>query len=93
MNIRDVIYQVIDGEREYQDQKWCSNSTSSSGVHSNLEFLVYMRDYVEEALHFCSRNGDPKANDFAKDVIRKVTALGVAAMEQNGIAPRKRGCF
>lgn len=85
---RTEVYNAIDGEREYQDIRWNVSTTTSEGTHSNVEFLVYIRDYVEEALHFCSRNGDPIANDFAKKNLRKIAALAVAAMEQNGVSVR-----
>lgn len=85
---RSKVYEVIDAEREYQDSRWHASSTDSEGLHSNLEFLVYIRDYVEEAMHFCSRNEDPVANDFAKKSLRKIAALAVAAMEQNGVVAR-----
>lgn len=82
------VYSAINVERDYQDQKWNAGTTTTCGIHSNVEFLVFIRDYIEEALHFCSRNGDPLANDFAKNSLRKVAALAVAAMEQNGVIER-----
>lgn len=88
MNSRAVVYDAIDGEREYQEKRWNPNTTESCGQHSVTEFLVYMRDYVEEALHHVSRNADPEANEFALNSVRKVAALGVACMEQNGVRRR-----
>jgi hypothetical protein len=77
---RKKIFEVINEERDYQDEKWGPNGTE----HSICEFLVYIRDYVEEALHICSREYDTKA----LDAVRKVTALGVVCMEKHG-APRR----
>ena len=88
MTSREEVYKVIDSERDYQEFRWSPSTTESQGLHSNVEFLVYIRDYVEEALHFCSRNGDPQANTFAKRNLRKIAALAVAAMEQNGAVER-----
>lgn len=85
---RKDVYAAIDTERDYQDRKWNPGTTSTGGQHSVTEFLVYMRDYVDEALHHVSRNPDPGASAVALDGIRKVTALGVACMEQHG-APRR----
>jgi hypothetical protein len=73
---------AIISEREYQDAKWNKN-------HSNTEFLVYIRDYVEEALHFSSREADDKCLAKQQDSLRKIAALAVAAMEQNGSRPRE----
>jgi hypothetical protein len=86
---REDVYKLIDGERDYQDKKWCSGLTESDGIHTSAcDWLVYMHDYIQEAMHFVSRNGDPEARDFAMENIRKVTAMGVAAMEQIDTKPR-----
>jgi hypothetical protein len=85
---RQEVYTAIDGEREYQEKRWNPSTTSTGGQHSVTEFLVYMRDYVEEALHHLSRNADPEASQCALGSVRKITTLGVACMEQNG-APRR----
>lgn len=91
MTKRTEVYQAIDGERAYQ-MKWENPEiTDSGGRHSNLEFLVYIRDYVEEALHFGSREPDPKFTTFSQNNLRKIAALAVAAMEQNGVLHRP--CF
>ena len=85
---RNAAYEAIDGERAYQAAKWNEKTTPSGGRHSPVEWLVYMRDYVEEALHFATRNADPAANHFAMENIRKVAALAVAAMEEHGAVKR-----
>lgn len=85
MSSREEAYSAIDGERAYQAKKWNESTTASGGFHSTTEFLVYMQDYVNEALHFVSRNADPEAQEFALHNVRKVAALGVACMEQNGV--------
>jgi len=85
---RADVYAAIDGERDYQ-KKWENpDLTDSGGRHSNLEFLVYIRDYVEEALHVSTRDPDPVAREFTTHSLRKIAALAVAAMEQNGVLPR-----
>lgn len=85
---RADVYAAIDGERDYQ-RKWEDPTlTDSGGRHTNVEFLVYIRDYVEEALHFASREPDPKAVMFCTSSLRKIAALAVAAMEQNGVLRR-----
>lgn len=82
MATRQEVYEALDTERTYQGKRW------GDANHSITEFLVYMQDYVAEALHKCSRLPDEEANPQALDSIRKVAALGVAAMEQHG-APKR----
>lgn len=88
MNRQDI-YKIIDGERDYQNSRWNANTTTTEGKHSVLEFLVYMRDYIEEAMHFSTRNSDPSAQEFTLNSVRKVAALAVSCMEQHGVTPRK----
>lgn len=83
MTPRGEVYEVINGERDHQERKW-----PAPDIHSNVEWLVYIRDYVEESLHFASRNGDPMVLEQTQTALRKIAALAVAAMEQNGARPR-----
>ena len=85
---RSVVYEAFDGERDYQDEKWGGNGTH--GIHSITEFLVYIRDYTEEALHIETRVEDEPANYKALDIVRKIGALAVACMEQHGAPKRQR---
>lgn len=79
---RAAVFAAINGERDYQDRRWPGSR------HSNVEFLVYIRSYVNEALEFASRNPDLEAAAVCTNNLRKVAALAVAAMEQNGVLPR-----
>lgn len=88
MNGRKEVYKAIDGEREYQAARWNEHTTSTKGFHSVTEFLVYIRDYAEEGLHVCSREADPEASEKALHIVRKIAALGVGCMEQNGVRER-----
>jgi hypothetical protein len=75
---RDV-YDIIDGERDYQDKKW------SGDIHSVGDWIVFMRTYLTQAeTRFSKEVGDSGA----LDEIRKVAALAVACMEQNGYVER-----
>lgn len=80
---RHDVYELVDSERDYQEKKWNTNTTSSRGIHSPTEWLVYMQDYLNEAFYFASRHPEPEASKFVMDNIRKITGMGVAAMEQN----------
>lgn len=81
--MRNFVYDTINGERDYQDSKWPGHN------HSNVEWLVYIDDYVKEALHMASRYPDDIAERFLKSSLRKIGAMSVAAMEQNGVVTRK----
>ncbi len=86
MTTREEVYAAIDSEREYQG-KWEVES-ESKGLHSIEEFFIYVEDYVLEAKHILSRESIQTARPKALNIMRKVTALGVAAMEQHG-APKR----
>lgn len=84
MATRDEVYNAIDTERDYQDNKWNSETTTSGGQHSLEEWLVYMDDYLREAKSQLSRNVKQIGDPLALDTVRKITAMGVCCMEQHG---------
>ena len=90
MSTRPEVYEALDGERAYQDTRWNSDTTSSGGLHSFEEWFTYMEDYIAEAKHVLSRHVKKDADFVASHIMRKVTAMGVAAMEQLG-APKRDG--
>lgn len=83
---RTQVYVVLDGERDYQDS--LADTSETDGQHSVEEFILYMEDYLHEARTVASRTWGPDAKRRALDIIRKVTGLGVACMEQNGTVAR-----
>ena len=85
---RSTVYDIINGEREYQDNLWNEHTTSSGGKHSPTEWLVYIQDYLTEAMSLASRNSNPEASENVMENIRKIGAMCVCAMEQNGVKPR-----
>lgn len=85
MTTREEVYAVLDGEREYQG-KW--DNAPSEGLHEVGAFICFMQDYLDEARHQISRGSDPEASLAALHTLRKVTAMGVACMEQHG-APKR----
>jgi hypothetical protein len=87
---REDVYKLIDGEREYQNIRWINDhSISGTHIHTPEEWIVYMEDYLDEAKHILSRIEGPGCYKDAMGIIRKVTAMGVAAMEQNDTPPRE----
>ena len=87
MTTREEVYAAIDGEREYQERRW--GPEDSEGKHSVAEFVLYMADYLTQARSELSRNADPKAGEMALHTMRKITTMGVACMEQNGVVERE----
>jgi hypothetical protein len=79
---RSIVFTFIDGEREYQERRWPGHK------HTVTEYAVYIRDYAEEILHLNSRNDEAKTDGRVKDAMRKIGALAVACMEENGALPR-----
>ena len=79
---REDVYKLIDGEREYQNKRWNESTTVSKNIHPNPEdWLCYIQDYLTEAIHIISREARQDANPKVMAIIRKITAMGVAAME------------
>lgn len=87
---RAEVYSAIDSERAYQDTRWNSATTTSEGLHSIEEWLIYMENYLDQAKEQVSRNAKQVGDALAMQTLRKITAMGVACMEQNG-APRREG--
>lgn len=78
---REQVYDVLNGERDYQDWKW----DTSKRTKPTESYMLYMKAYLDEAIQKISH----EAGDFnALDILRKVVALGVACFEDNGVPPR-----
>lgn len=79
-------FEALRGERAYQDRLW--EDAPSKSIHSVAEWILYMEDYLAEARSISSRRASPESDEAALHVIRKVAAMGVACMEQNGVFRR-----
>lgn len=77
---RQEVYDAINTERNYQCEKW----GYLDSVNSVGDFLAYMKRYLDMA--FVEVN--PKAQYKVLELVRKITALGVACMEKHG-APKR----
>lgn len=84
--VSDAVFDVIKKEMEYQDKLW--NNTESRGIHSIPEFILFMQNYLKEAEQIVSRTASPKCDEEASHIIRKVVAMGIQCMKQNGIYER-----
>lgn len=82
----DVSYGTLSAlfsERLYQEMMWNKDTTTSGGNHSDLEFLVFIDDYLREAINIVSRNPEPQASTNASEIIRKISAMILASAEKN----------
>ena len=90
---RADVYAALDSEREYQKRRAEEASGPGSGEHRHSveEFVIYIEDYVDELRHHLSRTwtANGQADLASLDILRKVTALGVACMEQHGAPCRQ----
>lgn len=85
---RTDVYSAIDSERQYQDERGVEHS-GAPHEHELESYLLYMEDYLTEARSQCAREWGKGAKEKALHTLRKVVALGVAAMEEHG-APLRR---
>ncbi len=83
MNFNKKTIDCMLSEREYQEKIWNENTTSSGGNHSHMEFFVFIKDYLDEAIHILSRNREPEASDKASHNMRKIAAMSLASLEKN----------
>lgn len=80
---RQEVYEAIDSERDYQDQKWGSPNQRPKQVGS---WLTLIKVHVDRAMEkWASSDGDAEA----LEQLRKVAAISVACLEQNGVQKRK----
>lgn len=93
MASRKEVYKALDSERAYQRFRAETVSGEGTGehIHSVEEFVLYMDDYLRELKTQLSRTWTPDGQvPAALDTLRKITAMGVACMEQHG-APQREG--
>lgn len=86
---RREVYKLIDGERDYQNKVWNNTTINSRNIHTEYEWLIFMQDYLTEAMRIASREPEPQARLLVRESIRKITAMGVCCMEQNDTPERK----
>ncbi len=79
---RDKVYDIIDGERDYQDETWSADERALTPG----EFLILFEEYVAKARGRWVKNSGDVAfhNDF-----RKLGGIAVRAMETHGAIPRE----
>lgn len=87
---RFVVYQALETEIAYVEAMAAkAHGDPGNDFAKSLEnFVLYMEDYIQELRHQLSRTWGPEAYTGALNTLRKVTALGVRAMEVHGAVPR-----
>jgi len=92
MATRQEVYAAIDGERAYQASLANKVGDAEEHAHSLEEWTIYIQDYLNELTHSLARvwRQEGKPTEAELNTLRKITTMGVAAMEQLG-APRREG--
>lgn len=80
----DQVFDLIRGERRYQDSRWHEGTTTTGGNHSFEEWILYIEHYLAKAKVVLATGAKQDADPIAADNLRKVAALAVAALENNG---------
>ena len=76
---RSEVYAAIDGERTYQDAKW------PGAKQSVAAWITFLSEYVREAQFRVTRE---EGDQGGLDSVRKIAALAVCCMEENGVVKR-----
>lgn len=88
MLTRPEVYKIIDGERDYQDSLGPDRrEVLTEQTHSVGEYLTMLRAYMNKADAAWTDNA---GDSVALHVIRKIAAISVRCMEDNGAFPREK---
>jgi hypothetical protein len=79
MPTRAEVFTAIESERDYQQKRWPGH------VHGTGSYLAYIDSYLRKAVNTATCSSDDAGT---MDVIRKIVALCVACMEENGVWTR-----
>lgn len=89
MSTRKEVYEAIDTERNYQDSLRKDGTFEVHDLTSGQEILM-IEEYALRARQAWTNNSGVNPTD-ALDVIRKIAALCVRCMENNGVVQRGEG--
>lgn len=89
MTPREKAFVAISSERLYQERIWrrtLSDGRKSEECHRTIdEYAAYLQRYQNILIEVCGTSDCPEEK---LDVVRKIAALAVACMEQNGAVNR-----
>lgn len=74
---RELVYKLIDDEREYQNNL---HGELENLKYSVSDWLIYIRKYLNEAENAAFEDNE----ELAMVAIKKLTSLGVASLENKG---------
>jgi hypothetical protein len=77
------LIESIESERVYQNKIWVYNATETGDLHSNLDFITFIKSYLNEAIDIVSRSAEPDASHKAGHILRKIAAMALASVEMN----------
>lgn len=80
---RNAVYDVLDGERDYQDETFPTSERDLSPG----EFLLLLEEYVVKTRARWSKG--PEGTDVTVNAFRKIGGIAVRAMEAHGAIPRE----
>ena len=81
--LREEVYNRINEERTYQDNKW---GALDKHPHEVAAWIVFMEHHLNKAKQLISTQN---TDEDALHELRKVTTLGVACLEQHGCPDRQ----
>lgn len=85
MSNRNEVYDVLNAERDYQDNKW----PATDGISATPEgFLLVIDEIVGEAKKGFVYTPVPKDRAVILNLMRKIGATAIRAMEQHGAIAR-----
>lgn len=87
MPIRQEVYAAIDSERDYQDEAKGNARSDLARDYSTAEWLNMIATYTRKAQDAWS-GPHPEGVYASIDIVRKIAALAVVCMEQNGAPSR-----
>jgi len=88
MTSRAEVYNIIDGERDYQDSKYATVGGCSASPEG---FLLVIEELSTQARAAITQGQLAPLGDgtVALDFLRKIGATCVRGLEQHGVVPRK----
>ncbi len=82
---RSIVYQTIDGERDYQDQTFPGTPTLEQSAALIDEYAVKLAALFAPS----PSRPSPSPNDTdALEYLREIAGVAVRAMEEHGVVPR-----
>lgn len=87
---REDVYELINGERDYQEmmgKKYGWGEGEGASNHSIGDFVLMLECYTRKAVDAWCHAQD--GNEEALATIRKIAGIAVACMEKHGSTPRE----